>query len=86
MIKLIVCFHLAMLFNYIAELFPTKSRSFAFGLSLTFGMVCNSLGTYFLLFSQKTGLNPFVGVLFGVVFSLPVACLAPETDDQEIQL
>lgn len=85
-IKLLVCSHFAMLFNYVAELFPTKSRSFAFGLSLTVGLVFNSLGTYFLLFSQLTGLNAFVGVLFGVVISLPVALFSPETKDLQIEL
>ena len=86
MIKLIVSFHFAMLFNYVAEMFPTKSRSFAFGLSLTVGMIFNSVGTYFLLFSENTGLNPFVGVLFGVLVSIPVACLSPETRHKEIQI
>ena len=69
----------AMIFTYIAELFPTRIR----GLGLGFCVLAGRFSTLFSLsiesFTDHFNLNPMVGVAFGAIVSLPVSLLLPET-------
>lgn len=69
----------AMIFTYIAELFPTRIR----GLGLGFCVLAGRLSTIFTLgvesFTDHYNLNPMVGVVFGAIISMPVSLLLPET-------
>ena len=55
------------------------------GASLTMGLVCNSLGPFFLLFAQKFEINPFVGASIGLIFAIPSAIFSKETQGLEIK-
>lgn len=78
-IKLVICMNFAMIFTYIAELFPTRIRGLGLGFCVLAGRVSTLLTLGVESFTDHFDLNPMVGVAFGAIIAMPTSLLLPET-------
>ena len=73
-----------LLFNYLAELFPTKIRAFTSGLMVYAGRMTNTLGPSIMLLSDKSGIHPCFICSIPCFFGLISSYLLPETLNQKL--
>lgn len=82
--KFLVSFHFGILWNYVAEVFETRIRTFSIGFALTIGMIFNSFCPFYVFFANMYNIFPLVTSLPIVLIAVPCAIYAPETKNKEI--
>lgn len=73
-----------LLFNYLAELFPTKIRAFTSGLMVYAGRLSNVFGPSIMWISDLSGIHPCFISSVPCFFGLICSYLLPETLNQEL--
>lgn len=68
-----------LMFNYLAELFPTKIWAFTNGLMIYMGWMTYVLGPFIIRISDEMEIHPLVLSFFPCVLGLISAVLLPET-------
>ena len=74
----------AMMFTYVAELFPARIRGLALGCCVLVGRFSILFSLFLKNFTSHFNLNPMVGVAFGAIITMPVSLLLPETFGKKI--
>ena len=78
-LKLFISMNYSLVFTYGSELFPTKLRGLALGISVFIGRFLISLCSYLELFADYEDIHPMVTSAFGAVIALPFILILPET-------
>ena len=79
LIKLAFCINYALIFNYCAELFPTKIRGFTLGICVFFGRIMVIFAFYLQSLTDYFQVHPMIGTVFGCLLVLPISLFMPET-------
>ncbi len=80
--RFVLCSFWSIFYVYIAELFPTKVRSLAFGWASAVGTIGSTLSPYIIFFSKSIGIDSWIlpGAI-GLLMTIPLLKL-PETFGQ----
>ena len=78
-LKLFISMNYSLVFTYGSELFPTKLRGLALGISVFVGRFLISFCSYLELFAEYENIHPMVTSGFGAILALPCILILPET-------
>lgn len=78
-IKLALCANFALIFTYCSELFPTKMRGLCLGLCVLVGRTSSIFALGLEGITDRIGIHPMIGVIFGTAITLPISLVMPET-------
>ena len=77
--RFILCGYRSIFYVYVAELYPTQTRSLGYGWTSVMGMIGSTLSPFVITFSTKIGVNSwFTPAVLGLLSCLFIAKL-PET-------
>ena len=79
LLKLFVAMNYSLVFTYGSELFPTKLRGLALGISVFVGRILISFCSYLESFADYEHIHPMVTSAFGAILALPCILILPET-------
>ena len=80
----LLCVQFGIFYTYVTELFDTRSRSLALGVTLLIAKSLNGTGTYIILFFENLKLNPLCVNLLLCCMCVPSLILLPETRNRQI--
>lgn len=85
LIKIVNAAQFSLMFNYVAEIFPSSIRGLASGLIVCISRMSNCLAPVIENISDKTGIHPLAISAIPAIWGLLATCILPETFAQNLK-